>query len=114
MADKYQRIANASAGIDVGTENSTLKDMGNGTFSPVVATSDVKGMAGVVVTTNTGAVTGVFGAIQILEDAVFSLFTETGASGQAMTGFAIPAGTVLYGLITAYTLTSGKVRAYKA
>jgi hypothetical protein len=70
---------------------------------------------GVVVETGTDAVTGKFYAIQVLSDATFSAFTENGASGDVMTGFAIPAGTVIYnGLgITAFTLTSGKVRAYK-
>ena len=114
MSDKYLRIANTTGGIDAGTENQLVKDMGNGTHLPVFGTNDTKGMNGVVVTTNTGAVTGTFGAIQILEDATFSLLTETGASGQAMTGFSIPSGTVLYGVFTAYTLAAGKVRAYKA
>lgn len=70
---------------------------------------------GVVVETGTDAVTGKFYAIQVLADANFSAFTENGSSGDVMTGFAIPAGTVIYnGLgITAFTLTSGKVRAYK-
>ena len=70
---------------------------------------------GVVVESGTDAVTGKFYAIQVLSDATFSAFTENGSSGDVMTGFAIPAGTVLYnGLgITAFTLTSGKVRAYK-
>lgn len=80
---------------------------------------DMKGNAGacngVVVTTNTSQVNGNFYAIQVLEDATFSAFVESNASGQAMTGFPIPAGTVLYnGMgITSYTLSSGKVRAYK-
>jgi hypothetical protein len=70
---------------------------------------------GVVVETGTTAVTGKFYAIQVLEAAEFSTFTENAKSGDAMTGFSIPAGTILYnGLgITAFTLTSGKVRAYK-
>ena len=70
---------------------------------------------GVVVETGTDAITGKFYAIQVLADATFSTFTENGSSGDVMTGFAIPAGTVIYnGLgITAFTLTSGKVRAYK-
>lgn len=70
---------------------------------------------GVVTETGTTAVTGSFYAIQVLAEATFSAFTETGGSGDAMTGFAIPAGTILYnGLgITAFTLSSGKVRAYK-
>ena len=70
---------------------------------------------GVVVETGTDAITGKFYAIQVLAEATFSTFTENGSSGDVMTGFAVPAGTVIYnGLgITAFTLTSGKVRAYK-
>jgi hypothetical protein len=69
----------------------------------------------VVETTGSTAVTGKFYAIQVLEAATFSTFTENGASGDAMTGFSVPAGTILYnGLgITAFTLSGGKVRAYK-
>ncbi len=70
---------------------------------------------GVVVQTGTTAVTGKFYAIQVLESATFTTFTEAGKSGDNMTGFSIPAGTILYnGLgITAFTMSSGKVRAYK-
>lgn len=70
---------------------------------------------GVVVRTGATAVTGKFYAIQVLEDAQFSVLTENASSGDSMTGFTVPAGTILYnGLgITAFTLTSGKVRAYK-
>lgn len=81
---------------------------------PAAAVEDVTGRGGVVVTTNTSAVTGVFCAIQVIEDANFSAFVETDSAGQAMTGFAIPAGVTLYGNITGYTLASGKVRAYRA
>jgi len=81
--------------------------------------ADLKGNAGacggVVVVTDTTPITGNFHAIQVLETANFSTFTETEDTG-SMTGFDIPAGTILYnGLgITAFTLTSGKVRAYKS
>jgi len=70
---------------------------------------------GVHVETSTDAVTGKFYAIQVLADANFAVFTENGKSGDPMTGFTIPAGTtIMNGLgITAFTLTSGKVRAYK-
>ena len=70
---------------------------------------------GVDVETSTTAVTGKFYAIQVLADANFSVFTENGKSGDPMTGFTIPAGTtIMNGLgITAFTLTSGKVRASK-
>lgn len=88
--------------------------MFNFSKKPAAAVEDVTGRGGVVVTTNTGAVTGSFCRVIVLEAATFSVFTESGASGQAMTGFAIPAGVVIDGNISAYTLTSGKVRAYRA
>ena len=70
---------------------------------------------GVVTETGTTAVTGDFYAIQVLEAATFTTFTENGASGDAMTSFSVPAGTLLYNGkgITAFTMSSGKVRAYK-
>ena len=68
------------------------------------------GQQGIVTETGTTAVTGNFRAIQVLADATFTTFTESGAGGDAMTGFSIPAGTVLYGRITAFTLSAGKVR----
>lgn len=72
------------------------------------------GSNGVVNTTTTGAVTGDFSCIEILNDAVFSALTENNASGDVITGLTLPAGFVLYNAlgITAYTLTSGAVRAY--
>jgi hypothetical protein len=87
-----------------------FKDMNDGTFAETVV--DGGGQDGVQVTTNTTAVTGNFVAIQVLEDATFSALTETGATGQAMTGFVIPAGMTIFGRFTGYTLASGKVRAY--
>ena len=71
------------------------------------------GSKGVVITANTVAVTGAFTAIQVLSDAVFSAFVETGATG-VMTGITFTAGMTIFGSITGYTLTSGIVRAYKA
>jgi hypothetical protein len=80
---------------------------------------DISGNAGagngIVIETGTTAVTGNFYAVQVLAAATFTTFTENGDSGDAMTGFEVPAGTILYnGLgITAFTLSGGKVRAYK-
>ncbi len=78
-----------------------------------VVTSEGAGLQGVVNTTDTTAVTGNFTAVQCIEDTVFATLTEADATG-SLTGVTIPAGTTLFGRITAYTLTSGKVRAYKA
>ncbi|QRM19567.1 hypothetical protein GBK02_09210 [Dechloromonas sp. TW-R-39-2] len=77
-------------------------------------TADKTGSFGVTVTTNTAAVSGNFSCVQMLTDATFSAFTETGAAGQALTGLTIPAGVMLFGKITGYQLTSGAVRAYNA
>lgn len=70
---------------------------------------------GIVNETGTTAVTGDFYAVQVLDAATFTTFTENNASGDAVTGFSIPAGTILYNGngITAFTLSSGKVRAYR-
>lgn len=64
-------------------------------------------------TANTAAISGSFRAIQIVNDAVFSLLTDTGSTG-SLVGVTIPAGLILFGNFTAYTLTSGVVRAYSA
>ncbi len=88
----------------------TYVDMVDGTHAKRVAIGS--GLAGVTVTTNTSPVSGQFTSIQVLEDANFSAFSETGASGQAMTGFVIPAGVAIFGRITGYTLASGRVRAH--
>ena len=80
---------------------------------------DIAGNAGagngVVIETGTTAVTGNFYAIQVLEAATFTTFTKNGGSGDAMTGLEVADGTILYnGLgITAFTMSAGKVRAYK-
>ena len=67
--------------------------------------------SGIVNTSDTTAVTGTFKTIQILADTQFSAFVETGATG-SITGVIIPAGIVLTGNITGYTLALGMVRAY--
>tara|TARA_R110000782_G_scaffold218500_4_gene305901 strand:+ start:200 stop:457 length:258 start_codon:yes stop_codon:yes gene_type:complete len=68
---------------------------------------------GGVVVNDTTATTGNFGAIQVVNDAVFSAITlpeYTNASDlQTIT---LVAGTVIYGTCTAFTLTSGVVIAH--
>ena len=68
---------------------------------------------GGVVVNDTTATTGRFGAIQVINDAVFSAITApeyTDASD--LTTLTLSAGTVLYGRFTAFTLTSGVVVAH--
>lgn len=72
------------------------------------------GEAGIVNRTTTTATTGDFCRIQCLTQTTFAALTDTLATGDALTGFAIPAGTELQGKFTAFTLTSGAVRAYKS
>lgn len=71
------------------------------------------GQRGVIIETGTTALTGLDAyAIQLLADTTFATLTEDNRTGDAMTGFAIPAGMILYGNFRAMTLTSGAVRIY--
>lgn len=74
--------------------------------------ADNSGGSGGTVSVGTVQAVGPFRAIQVFEDCVFSEFTEVGFTG-AMTGLIVPAGMTIFGSITSYTLSSGKVRAYK-
>jgi hypothetical protein len=77
-----------------------------------IATAEF-GQRGVIVETGTTALTGLDAyAIQLLADTTFATLTEDNRTGDAMTGFAIPAGMILYGNFRAVTLTSGAVRIY--
>ena len=77
-----------------------------------IATAEF-GQRGVIVETGTTALTGLDAyAIQLLSDTTFATLTEDNRTGDAMTGFAIPAGIILYGNFRAVTLTSGAVRIY--
>jgi hypothetical protein len=71
------------------------------------------GGAGAVLETGTTAVTGDFRAILALEDSVFSLLTASNWSGDSTASFPLPKGTTIFGAFSAFTLTSGKVLAYK-
>jgi hypothetical protein len=110
-----------------------FSDMGDGTYAERVAvvnedgstgltdaqlraapvkTADQNGTAAVIYTTNTTAVTNVnISQIMCLTTTTFSVLTRTGATG-SLAGVALPAGTLLIGPFTAYTLTSGAVAAY--
>jgi len=70
------------------------------------------GQNGAVVVTSSTPATGSFCALQVLEEANFSAISWPELEG-SLTGFTIPAGTVIYGQIAAFTLSSGKVLAYK-
>jgi hypothetical protein len=73
------------------------------------------GEAGCVNETGTTAITGQdFCKIVCLTATTFASLSDDLATGDALTGIALPAGTELLGRFSGFTLTSGAVRAYKA
>ena len=74
------------------------------------------GQAGATFESGTTAVTGEFCAILIVADAVFTVLTWPEQDGDDMSTGTVtfPAGVTIYGQITAFTLASGQVLAYKA
>ena len=74
------------------------------------------GQRGFVYVGDTSATTGNFVAIQVIADAVFFALTALNSTvgGLAGASLSLTAGTVIYGPFTSFTLTSGKVIAYKA
>lgn len=72
------------------------------------------GQEGATFESGTTAISGEFCAISMVEDTVFSAFTWAELDGDTITSVTFPAGFTIYGQITAFTLTSGKVLAYKA
>ena len=73
----------------------------------------VLGSLGATYENGTTAITGQFGAIQALSNTVFALLTASDWSGDSTASLPLPAGGVIYGQFTAFTLTSGSVVAYK-
>lgn len=72
-----------------------------------------KGQFGGVHEVGTTAITGVWIKILCLTATTFATLTSN-ITGDALTGIAHPAGTILYGRFTAITLTSGEIIAYNA
>lgn len=71
------------------------------------------GLNGGAYVANTTAQAGSFVAIMALEDAVIASMTAENITG-ALTNIPLPAGAVIYGTITVFTLASGKIIAYNA
>lgn len=80
---------------------------------PVPEVLSADGMGAVRYTTGTTAQTGSWRQVYCLKDTVFAALVRTNASGDAITGVMLPAGTILIGPITSYQLTSGAVAAYE-
>jgi len=72
------------------------------------------GKGGAIFESGTTAITEDICAIQVIAEATFSALDWPELSGDALTGVAIPVGTILVGDFKGFTLTSGSVLAYKA
>ena len=70
------------------------------------------GQGGEVYVTDTTKTDGSFGAIQAVADAVFSALVAGNWTGTT-TSLPLPAGATIFGNFTSFTLTSGKVVAYR-
>lgn len=95
------------------TEVSTYADSENESLRKIEKdTSFSIGQYGAVYESGTTAVTGNFGCITALEDAVFSALTATNWTGDGTASLPLKAGVTIFGNFTGFTLTSGKVVAY--
>jgi hypothetical protein len=71
------------------------------------------GQNGWTLVTGTSANTDGYNAIMVVESAVFSAIVGTGITSTGIGSVAaLPVGFVIFGNITSFTLTSGKVIAY--
>jgi hypothetical protein len=70
------------------------------------------GQGGAVYVTDTAQTDGNFGAIQAVADTVFSALIAGNWEGTT-TDLPLPAGATIFGNFTSFTLTSGKIVAYK-
>ena len=88
-------------------------DTDNHYFKQVEVDNLSLGQNGAIVETGTTAVTGVnVVCFQCIEATVFSTLTGN-YTGDNLTGVTLPAGFTFFGRFSAFTLTSGKVIAYK-
>lgn len=75
----------------------------------------VGSFAGAVFENGTTAITAQnFHAIAATEDTVFASLVAADWTGDSLASLAVPKGMTIYGHFTAFTLTSGKVIAYKS
>jgi hypothetical protein len=71
------------------------------------------GQGGAEYVTDTAIRSGAFGAIQAVETAVISTLTSGNWTPSPATAIPLPAGVTIFGNFTSFTLTSGKVIAYR-
>jgi len=72
------------------------------------------GQAGSDLVEDTTAMTGNWFAIQVIEEAAFSVLTDASMTVTGtLSGITYPAGLLFFGAFTAFTLSSGAVQAYR-
>jgi hypothetical protein len=59
-------------------------------------------------------VNGSFVALQCITEVSFATIVGSNLSGDSLTSFLLPAGTIIYGVFTSFSTSSGVVIAYKA
>jgi len=94
-------------------ENQALRKINALAYGTEQDSSLSLGQFGAVYENGTTTVSGNFGAIQVLADATFSSLTATDWSGDSLANLAVPAGMTIFGGFTGFTLSSGRVVAYK-
>jgi len=116
-ANKTQQVTSLAAapsgtstlsGVPLGT----VGDSTTGELAGKVLVRGLKGEAGSVAEIGTSVVTGNFDTIFFIEDTVFASLTSSNITGDSIIGITFPKGSMLYGKISAFQLTSGKVIAY--
>ena len=70
------------------------------------------GQSGATYVTDGGSASGDFCVLQVLDDAVFSSVTWPELVGTFPTTLTLAAGTIIYGQISALSVTTGMVLAY--
>ena len=95
-------------------ENQSLRKINAINYNAERDSSLALGQFGAVYESGNDAVTGNFGCITALEDSAFSALTATNWEGDSTAALPLKAGVTIFGAFTGFTLSSGKVVAYKA
>ena len=83
-------------------------------MSNVAVTNQSGLQGGKVINSGSGATSGTWVGVQVVNDAVLSAITNNLDSSANLTGVTIPAGITIFGRTTEITVTSGLVIAYNS
>lgn len=95
-------------------ENQSLRKINALAYGAEQDSSLSLGQFGAVYENGNDEVTGNFGCITALEDSAFTSLTASNWEGDSTANLPLKAGVTIFGNFTAFTLSSGKVVAYKA